>query len=369
MGRILLVSKPVAPPWNDSSKNLVRDLALGMERHEPVVLSRRGGGLVLGRGEAEALYPARAGGFSPALADNARVLARLLAGRRADAWHFFFAPNPRTSLAARIAARARRAPTVQTVCSAPLGFERAREMFFADVTVVLSRHTERALRASGIDAARVRRIPPSIPPLAVPRDEDRLAARRSLRLPAHAPLIVYPGDLELGDGARIAIEAFGVLGRSDAHLAMACRKKTDAADGAERALRERARALGVDARTTWIGETSEIHSLLGAADVVLLPSASLYAKMDYPLVLLEAMSMERAVVVASGTPAEELAEGDAAIAVAPDAEAVAACVGRLLDDPDARAAFGRAGRARVLADHDPSVMARAYEQLYDALVP
>ena len=27
MARILMVSKPVAPPWNDSSKNLVRDVA------------------------------------------------------------------------------------------------------------------------------------------------------------------------------------------------------------------------------------------------------------------------------------------------------------------------------------------------------
>ena len=30
MPSVLYVSKPVAPPWNDSSKNLVRDLALAL---------------------------------------------------------------------------------------------------------------------------------------------------------------------------------------------------------------------------------------------------------------------------------------------------------------------------------------------------
>ena len=369
MSRILLVSKPVAPPWNDSSKNLVRDLALGMERHEPIVMSRRGGGLALDRGVVEELYPSRTGGFSPALADNARVLARLVTGRRADLWHFFFAPNPRTSLAARVAARARRAPTVQTVCSAPRSFDRATEIFFADVTVVLSRRTERDVIASGIDRARVRRIPPSIPALDVPSDGARRAARASFNVPEGTPLLVYPGDLELGGGAAIAIEALAALGRTDVHLAMACRAKTGAAQEAERELRARATALGLDARVTWIGETSRIHALLGAADVVLLPSPSLWAKMDYPLVLLEAMSMERPVVVARSTAAEELAEGGAAIAVEPAADAVASRVAPLLDDPDAGAAIGRAGRARVLAEHDPSAMARAYEQLYDALLP
>ena len=32
MKHVLFVSKPVAPPWSDSSKNLVRDLAEGIDR-------------------------------------------------------------------------------------------------------------------------------------------------------------------------------------------------------------------------------------------------------------------------------------------------------------------------------------------------
>ena len=91
--RILLVSKPLGPPWNDSSKNLVRDLALGLARHEARGFGRRTGPERLGNVELEPLYPAKQDGFSPALRDNARVLFRLVGGRGADLFHFFFAPK------------------------------------------------------------------------------------------------------------------------------------------------------------------------------------------------------------------------------------------------------------------------------------
>ncbi|HEX6767482.1 MAG TPA: hypothetical protein VF103_18415, partial [Polyangiaceae bacterium] len=119
MATILFVSKPVEPPWNDSSKNLVRDLALGMQRHEALAFGRRGGETALGRARLEPVHPAGGGRFAPGLAEQARVLRRLAFGRRADLWHFFFAPNPKTSQVARAATTLRRAPSVQTVCSVP----------------------------------------------------------------------------------------------------------------------------------------------------------------------------------------------------------------------------------------------------------
>src|SRR3954468_14052877 len=102
---VLLVSKPIAPPWHDSSKNLVRDLATHMQRHVPVVLSQPGVRLAMPRARIEPIYAANASGFSPALRDNARVLTRLLTSRKREQWHFFFAPNPKTSTVARVAAR------------------------------------------------------------------------------------------------------------------------------------------------------------------------------------------------------------------------------------------------------------------------
>jgi len=364
---ILLISKPLGPPWNDSSKNLVRDLALGLTRHEARGLGRRTGPESVGRVRLEPLYPAERGAFSPALRENVRVLLWLLAGPRADLWHFFFAPNARASRAAQFAARARRTRTIQTVCSVPRDDADLERVLFGDRIVVLSRHTEARFLAAGIAAERVVRIPPAAPPLE-PLDEARRAALRStLGLDARAPLLLYPGDLEFGNGARLVLEAHATLPR-DVRLALACRAKTPGARRAETELRARSQELGTAERVTWVGETPHILDLLGTADVVALPSDVAYAKMDYPLVLLEAMALARPVIVATGTPAAELTEQGGAIAVAPQAEALAAALTPLLGDAEARTRLGAAARNQALSAFGRARMARDYELLYDALL-
>src|SRR5689334_14825414 len=142
MASILFVSKPVVPPWNDSGKNLVRDLARNMRRHRACVMTRSAQEPALLPAESRAVYASRSGGFAPGLSDQVRVFAHLLASRGHAAWHFFFAPNPRSCLAGRLATRARRMRSIHTLSSAPRDAASIVDKLFADVNVVLSRHTE-----------------------------------------------------------------------------------------------------------------------------------------------------------------------------------------------------------------------------------
>ncbi len=365
MARVLFVSKPLVPPWNDSSKNLARDVAAGLARHEPWVMGDGTGAWAPERGRAEAVY-ADSGRYAPGMRAQLRVLGRLAVGPSAELWHFFFAPNPKSSAAGRACAALRRAATVQTVCSRPRDISKARSLLFADRTVVLSRSSMEALRDAGVPESRLAHIPPAVPPLAVPSEDERGAARVALGLPLDAPLVVYPGDLELGDGAPRIVDAFARMRGDDAILVMACRPKTAGAKRAEAELRERARSLGVDARMRWIGETPRIHALLGAADVVALPSTDLYAKMDLPLVLLEAMWLSRAIVVADAGPALELTDEGGALAASE--EALPEIIERLLSDEVAKRELGEAARRSAETRFDPARMAAEYERLYDRVL-
>ncbi len=369
VGEILFISKPIAPPWNDSGKNLVHDLARSLTRHRAVVMTRKGTELRYPNASLDYVYPVDAGGFAPGLINNARVLARLMTGARKDLWHFFFAPNLRSSQMGRFAKKARGMRTVHTIASAPKADARINDVFFADVNVVLSKHTEDRLLQGGLAADRMVRIAPAVSPLEIPTEQARAETRVRFDLPSGAPVIVYPGDLEFGGGAQLMIEAFARLHNRDAHLVMACRAKTQGASAAAQDLLTRARTLGVDARVRWPGETREIHALLGAADVVALPARDLYAKMDYPLVLLEAMCMGRAVVVADETPAQELASAGGAVSVdARNEGALTAKLNELIDDSAQRAQIGAIGRQNVLTKYSPDTMAAAYERVYDALL-
>jgi glycosyltransferase involved in cell wall biosynthesis len=233
--------------------------------------------------------------------------------------------------------------------------------------VVLSRLAHDRFRASGVSDASLRLIPPSVPPLSEPSAADGGEFRGKHGLPESAEIWIYPGDLEHGSGAEVALEGFAAYARRDALLLMACRDKTRAAGPARAALVDQAKRWGIETKLRWFGETPDIHELLALSDFTVLPNPSPYAKMDYPLVALEAMCMGRPVLVAKGTPAEELAEDGAAVAVTPTGDALAAAVAALSADDQGREKLGRRARTLVLRRFSPAKMAAKYEGLYEAL--
>jgi len=368
MAEVLFVSKPVAPPWNDSSKNLVRDIAGHLRRHSPVLMGRRGQTNPIDRGRVEAVYGAgSSSGFAPSARENLGVLRHLLLGRSADLWHFFFAPNPKSSAAGRLAAAIRRVPSVHTVCSVPAAGVDVRKLLFADATVALSRSAYERFRQEGVSEDALRVIPPSVPPLAEPTSLERAQLRKKHELPEAATIWIYPGDLEFGGGAEIALQGFAASNRSDSMLLMACRRKTPRADDALSRLQAKAKQWGIDARVRWLGETEHIHELLAVSDFVVMVNPAAYAKMDYPLVALESMCLARPVLLAKGTPSAELAEGGGAVAVETSGEALAEAIERLSADEAAIHAVGQKARALVTSKFSPEVVAEAYEVLYEEI--
>lgn len=369
MAEVLLVSKAVAPPWNDSSKNLVRDLSAAMVRHQAVVMTTRAGrSQELGRARLQGIH-GRFPGLSGALATQLPVLMRMVLDPSADVFHFFFAPNAKASAAASAVCKARRRPSVQTVCSAPAPDADLRKVMFADRHIVLSEHTRQRFLEAGLTERRMHLIPPCLPTLPIPSQAGRVAARSRHGLPQSAPLLVYPGDLEFSRGADRCIDALatGLLG-ADPVLALCCREKTPAARSRAALLRTRVDELGLGSRVRFLGEIPDIHAVLGTADAVLLPAETLYAKMDLPLVLLEAMSLAKPVFVLQGTAAAELSSRRAAIAVEGGPEALAVAVEALLSDRAEREALGARARGRVRDEYSPLRMASAYEDVYDELL-
>lgn len=365
MPEVLFVSKPIGPPWNDSSKNLVRDIAGHLRRHRPVLMGERGQRSPVEQARIEGVYHASSGRFTPSVRANLRVFRRLLLGPRTDLWHFFFAPNPRSSSAGRFAAAVRGVPSVHTVCSVPPQGARWRELVFADITVALSRAAYERFRQEGLPKEALRLIPPCVPALQAPTDAERSPLRRALGLPEVAPVWIYPGDLEHGGGAQIALEGFAGWNRTDALLVMACRRKTPRAARAEARLRDQAKRWGIDSRVRWVGDTPRIHDLLAISDFVVMVNRSARAKMDYPLVALEAMSLGRTVLVGKGTPCAELAEDGGAWAVHPDGRALTEAIERLDGETEFRGRVERQARKLAETRFSPSTVAAAYELLYE----
>jgi glycosyltransferase involved in cell wall biosynthesis len=367
--QVLILSKPVVPPWDDSGKNVVRAQVRAGDRYTYRVLTVPGAPPPSSRVICEPIYGG-AGGYAPGPRQNLRVLLRGLRPRGAALYHYFFAPNPVSSLAGRAQRLVARVKTVQTVCSAPSSFDGVSRLLFTDRVIALSRDTERRIVDAGVDRDRVRMIRPGIEPIPRPDDAQRAAARDALKV-GSGPLVVFPGDYEFSGASQTVARAIPLLATAhrDVTVVFACRIKTETSRAIRDRLGNELDAAGASERVLFADAIDDMPSLVGAADVVVMPADNLYAKMDAPLVLLEAMSQGVPLVLADAPPLDEIVAFGGALSVLPeDAEGLAAAVGQILDDRDLARSLGEAG-ARAVAEHfSATSMARQVEDLYDELI-
>jgi glycosyltransferase involved in cell wall biosynthesis len=138
-------------------------------------------------------------------------------------------------------------------------------------------------------------------------------------------------------------------------------------DGSERKqLRSLARSLELDDRIVWMGWSADVRSYLPAFDVFVLPSRF----EGFPLVVLEALLAETAVVATNvGSVPEAVRDEETGLLVpADDAAALAAAMRRLLGDADLRRSLGGRGRRLVLDRFTAQHMAHSFRAMYDEVV-
>jgi hypothetical protein len=364
MPRVLFVSKPIAPPFHDGTKCLVRDVATELRGFSPVVLTTPEALSLLPPGVAGRAVYRSGGAFAPALLDNARAAFGLLTGPKDDLWHFVFAPNPRTGQVARALRAVRRLPIVQTVASPPRHFAKLSQLVFGDQLVVQSRATAdslaRAAREEAFALPEVTVVPPPVPNLAAPSPESVQQARTELGLAPNDRIVLYPGDLEVSSGAEVTRSLVEPLSQlmPDAVVVFAYRNKTPAAAGRAAHLKQ----VLQSPRVRITDQVSSMHALLAASSIVIFPVDDLWGKVDQPIVLLEALALGVPCAVLDQGPLRDV-EGAAKIATI-DARAWLDVISALAQPTPARARAIAAGRAAASSVYASGVVARAYEAIY-----
>ncbi|MFO7177691.1 MAG: glycosyltransferase family 4 protein [Pseudomonadota bacterium] len=365
---VLFVSKPVAPPFHDGTKCLVRDIATHLTRVRATVLSTPSAPAL---GASSRIQMARvysnAGAFAPGLSENLRAALWVLARSRADVWHFVFAPNRRTSGVGRWLGRIRRRPIVQTIASPPRSFDDPRKLLFGEVVVAQSRWTraaiEAAYAANGDAPPRLEVIPPPVTPVIERSVACQKRARAELEIPENARVFVYPGDLETSRGAEVSAAIAGRLGSAvpDALVVFAYRRKTARAPE----VAERLAARLDPARVRFACEVPDVLALIASAEAVIFPVDDLFGKVDVPIVLLESMALGVPVVAYDGGPLSDLSDVERVPTL--DADAWIPPLLRLSADAEARRERAAAQRRAVEQRHSAQRVAAAYEALYEEL--
>jgi glycosyltransferase involved in cell wall biosynthesis len=192
--------------------------------------------------------------------------------------------------------------------------------------------------------------------------ENGAALRLELGVPASAPLVFVFSRLNTMKGLEYFIEAAAlVAGKvSEARFLIV-------GDGGRRTeLEAHARRLGLENRVIFTGFRTDVPELLSEAAVSVLPSLSEGLSNS----LLESMAAGVPVIAANIGGNPEIIEHDVSGLLVPvrDSAALAAAMGRLLDDPLLAARFGEAGRQRVAEVFSMERSLGEVESLYERLV-
>ena len=198
----------------------------------------------------------------------------------------------------------------------------------------------------------------------VPERAPRDAARAALDLPGDAFVVAALGRLSSWKGQEVLVDAIAQVPGAIALIA------GDAWHGDARRPRElaaRAERLGVGDRVRLLGFRDDVGTVLGAADVIAVPST---APDPLPNSALEAAAAGCCVVASShgGLP-EIVDDGRTGVLVPPrDTAALAAALTRLRDDPALVERLGTAAAADVSERFAPAHLLEQVQALYDRLL-
>jgi phosphatidylinositol alpha-1,6-mannosyltransferase len=193
--------------------------------------------------------------------------------------------------------------------------------------------------------------------------QSRIDAVRQTLQAKDRPIVLFPGDYEVSQAARTFAASIQRYEGTKPLFVFACRTKTPHALEEESRLRRELSLYQNDVR--FIGEVKDIFALLAASSVISLPAEDLYAKMDTPLVLLEAMSFGVPIIVTNTPPLSEMLEVPCGLAVSPaNADELASATRKLVESPALRTSLGETGKQRVHSFYSAKAMATRYEALY-----
>ncbi|MCP3103084.1 glycosyltransferase [Myxococcus sp. K15C18031901] len=229
-----------------------------------------------------------------------------------------------------------------------------------DLVLANSRFTADSLRNVYPRATfRVRHplVPAPVAPLPA---QARAAIRAELGAGEGNVVIVCVSRMEAWKGHRLLLEAL-------ARMREARGWRLWVVGGAQReeeqryveGLHAQVRALGLEGRVRFLGQRSDVPTLLRAADVHCQPNTS---PEPFGLAFVEALQAGLPVVTTAQGGPLEIVDATCGVLVPPEAGALSVALLRLVADAEARGRLGAAGPARAALLCEPSVFLRGFEE-------
>lgn len=365
--KILFVTRPIVPPWNEGSKNLTLHLASRLTKHRPHLLTTRALKNCPYR-QIQWHHPYSKEAFT--FSQKFRLIIFLfLSPPTVDLFHFYFVPTLFTSRILSFAIHCHHKFSVQTVPSLPANItspDKAKNLLFGDKIVVYSDYTQRRLMDLGI--TNVTQIDAGIDVTRFSQAKADKCLRIRLGLREEDVLILFAGEYARLGSVNILKRIMPPLVTRNprCHFLIACRILLPADRFVEANLKRTAKAAGIADHVHFLGELRDFPALLRSCDIFLFPVADMNGKIDTPLTILEAMAAGLPIITHDITPLNEIFGRDSFATVTHDHILIQRIL-LLAADPNLRFQEGYRLQKLVNNRYNLANMVKSYEALYDSI--
>ena len=371
--KILLITRPIAPPWDEASKNFAYYLAKNIPAFNPCLLTN---GIIadISSNQQKPIYTSNDFSYFQKL----RLIKHLRKLRNDfDILHYIFTPTKQNTFLLRHfvnSGKNKTAKTIQTIATLredQYSDQEIKNLIFGDLIITYSDHAKNKLSSLGFDA--VKRIYPGIDLdyySPKPKNKDAL---QKLKIDEQDFVVTYPGEyVRLGatdDIVQMIIQNFKTLKEKKIKIIFACRLKNDReAIQKKEAVLEKLKKYDALDTTVFVDIFPDMATLYNLSDVIIFPVQNMRGKFDVPLAAIEPMACEKPVIISDLPILGEFANIENSVTIErgkPDQ--IIDAILDLYNDPQKRVRLGKSGRKFTQENFDIKKISQIYSEIYQLL--
>lgn len=371
MKKVLLVTRPLSPPWDEGSKNFAYFLARNVSGVQMNIMTKSGETLP---NLPENVFPHHVYTTSE-IADFTfsqklrSILFQFFWKGKFDVTHYFFTPTKLNSFVIKNFLTSSKTKTIQTVATLREDLwsdEDLKNLLFADMLITYSNYSKEKLEKLGFE--NVRRIYPGIDLDEYKLQEKNPELLKKANLKNDDFVINFTGEYTRLGAIDSIIESFIEISKKipTAKLSLAVRIKNERDAKKKKEIIEKLKLADILDKVSFYDngsyKMSEIYNL---SDISLFPVKNMSGKFDIPLAVVEAMSCEKPIVLSNLPILKELGNNENSVIINEvEVEEIIEAILDLYNNPEKRKNLGKNARKFVEENFDIKKIARTYEEIY-----
>lgn len=373
MKKVLLVTRPIAPPWDEASKNFAYTLAKHIKKDDiELHLMTKG---ILEQLPAEIvqenIYTHSENDF--ALPQKLRSLFFQIKNRKKfDVAHYFFTPTKLNSFVIKNLINNKKLRSIQTVATLRedlMNDDEIKKLMFSDHIVTYSDYAKNKLNSLGFN--NVNRIYPGIDLEEYKYKPKNEQLMKTFSFTNDDFVIHFSGEYVRLAAMDDVIDSFVNISKQipNAKLFLAVRVKNEKDAVKKEAVIAKLKENGLLEKVSFFDSGKyDMTDIYNLSDISLFPVQNMHGKFDVPLVVIEAMACQKPIIISDIPILKEFSNPQNSIQIETgNVQQLSNAILDLYNDKEKRKALGLSSRKYVEENFEIRKICQQYEDIYNKI--